>query len=113
MARMNELAASGGIMSSAISEVHAYRVSAYIAAAISPSNVGSSSFAGYEIWNKGWSAADAVKLRERGIEGVLESPSGAYKYNFSGGGPSLPMPFLNNALDSSWQWTVKGGQILK
>jgi hypothetical protein len=89
------------------------RVSAYIAAAISPSNVVNSSFNGYEIWNRGWSAADAAKLRERGIKGVLETPAGSYKYNFSGRGLSLPMPFLNNALDNSWQWTVNGGPILK
>ena len=37
-------ASSGGVMSRAITEVHAYRVSAYIAAAISPSDVRSSAF---------------------------------------------------------------------
>lgn len=54
MLEMNDLADNGGIMSRAISEVHAYRTSAYIAGAISPSNVVSSGFNGYEVWNRGW-----------------------------------------------------------
>ena len=113
MLEMNDLADNGGIMSRAISEVHAYRTSAYIAGAISPSNVVSSGFNGYEVWNRGWGAADAIKLRERGIRGALESPTGSYKYRFASAGFSMPLPLLDNALDNSRQWTVNGGALLK
>lgn len=113
MAQMNSLASTGGIMSRAISEVHAYRVSAYIAAAITPSSIINSSFGGYEIWNRGWQAADEIKLRETGIRGVLESPKGSYHYRFLPNAISLPQPALNNALDNSRQWTVNGGSILQ
>jgi RHS repeat-associated protein len=113
MAQMNSLADSGGIMSHAISEVHAYRVSAYIAAAITPSNIINSSFSGYEIWNRGWKSADEMKLRETGIGGVLQSPTGSYHYRFLPNSISLPLPTLNNALDNSRQWVVNGGPILQ
>jgi hypothetical protein len=108
-----DLASNGGIMSRAITEVHAYRVSAYVAAAINPSNVESSSFNGYQIWNRGWRAADADRLRERGIRGVLQSPTGSYRYNYSPAPIPLALPLLNNALDLSSRWTVNGGPILK
>jgi RHS repeat-associated protein len=112
--QMNEAAAGGGIMSRAITEVHAYRASAYIAAVLTPSSYVSSSTNGYEIWNRGWSAADAAKLREAGIRGVLESPTGSYKYKFSSTNTiSIAVPGLNNALDNARQWTVNGGAILQ
>ncbi|MGH9928571.1 MAG: RHS repeat-associated core domain-containing protein [Pyrinomonadaceae bacterium] len=112
--QMNELGAKGGIMSRAITEVNAYRVSAYVAAALSPSNVLNSVVNGYEIWNRGWSASDAVTMRDRGIKGVLESPNGSYKYGFrSTHAMSIAVPGLNNALDNANQWTVNGGPILR
>ena len=79
-----------------------------------PSSYVSSSTNGYEIWNRGWSAADAARLREAGIRGVLESPTGSYKYKFSPTNViSIGVPGLNNALDNAKQWTVNGGAILQ
>lgn len=102
------------VMSRAISEVHAYRVSSYIAAAISPSNVTNSKFAGYEIWNRSWSAADARLKREIGIKGVLESPQGSYKFSYSGTPTAplgLPYLFTDRTLDNQNRWTKDGGPL--
>jgi hypothetical protein len=111
--QMNEAADGGRIMSHAITEVHAYRVSAYLAAVLTPSNYVSSGTNGCEIWNRGWSAADGGRLREAGIRGALESPTGSYKYKFSSTNTiSIAVPGLNNALDNARQWTVNGGAIL-
>ena len=57
---------------------------------------------------------DAARLREAGIRGVLESPTGSYKYKFSPTNViSIGVPGLNNALDNAKQWTVNGGAILQ
>jgi RHS repeat-associated protein len=114
MLEMNNLAASGGIMSRAVTEVHAYRVSAYIAAVITPSNRVNLTVNGNEIWNRGWRSPDAVTQREAGIRGALESPKGSYKYQFSSTHAiSIAVPGLNNALDTASRWTVNGGPILQ
>jgi hypothetical protein len=105
--QVDQLYNSGGIMSKAITEVNAYRVSAYVAAKASPSGINSTGFNGSEIWNRGWKAAVAEQNRENGIRGVLESPQGTYQYKFSG------TSTLNNALDNAKLWTVDGGPLLK
>lgn len=83
-------------------------ISILIAAAINPSNIVSTSSSGYEIWNRGWSSADADKNRDAGIRGVLEAGWGPYKFNYNPLSLPIAMPYLNNSLDNPKQWTGKG-----
>ena len=108
MGEVNRLSQEGRIMSKAITEVNAYRVSSYIAAAISSNPL---SFNGYQIWNRSWSAAEANQMRDAGIRGVLESPKGSYNYRFVPPSIPLPVPILNNALDNPRLWVVNGGTL--
>jgi len=103
----NERKDAGLIMSHAITEVNAYRVSSYIAEAISPSNVANVSVNGSEIWNRSsWKAVDQDANRDKGIIGVLESPNGSYKFKFT------PDPkSTNNSIDNPALWTTNGGPI--
>lgn len=102
----NERKDAGQIMSHAITEVNAYRVSSYIAEAISPSNVANVSVNGSEIWNRSWKAVDQDANRDKGIIGVLESPNGSYKFKFT------PDPkSANNSIDNPALWTTNGGPI--
>jgi hypothetical protein len=113
MADINEITNSGQLMSKAISEVHAYRVSSYIATVNAPSSVVSTSVYGYEIWNRGWKAAEADTKRDAGIRGVLESPQGRYGYRFMPTALPLPAPGLDNAINNPSRWTVNGGSIIQ
>jgi RHS repeat-associated protein len=105
------MSASGKIMSKAISEVNAYRVSSYIAEAILPSDKQNSSFNGYDVWNRSWSAADENTKRDAGIRGVLESPGGSYRFNYRPNSIPISIPGINNSISNAKQWTINGGPL--
>jgi RHS repeat-associated protein len=104
---------SGKVMSRAISEVNAYRVSSYIAEAISPSNTQNVSVNQYDIWNRGWSSADEDKNRNAGIRGILEAGWGSYKFKYSPNSIPLSVPGANqsNSIDNKKQWKTNGGPL--
>jgi len=108
---INALSQEGKIMSHAISEVNAYRVSSYIAEAISSSDTLSLSVSQYEIWNRGWAAVDENKKRDAGIRGALEAPWGSYKFKFTSNPFPMNMPLLDNQIDNANQWTQNGGPL--
>ncbi len=81
---VKEASTSGKIMSKAITEVNAYRLSSYVAEAISPEKVKDISVNKSAIWKRGWKKSDEEVKRNAGIRGVLESKTGSYKYTFTG-----------------------------